>query len=95
MAQPRKLPPGLWKRGATYYARFRADGRMIRRKLSSDFDAACEILNDLKARADRGQFDLIDNDYKWDDLKAEYLRWKRQTGRNAKDYVRDLQRFEK
>ena len=32
MPRPRTFPPGLWKRGDTYYARFRAQGRLVRKK---------------------------------------------------------------
>src|SRR4051794_31520650 len=59
MSRQRKLPSGIWKRGDAYYARFRAGGRLVRKRLSTDFDAACQVLNDLKARADRADFNLI------------------------------------
>lgn len=95
MARQRKLPPGLWKRGNIYYARFSANGQPIRKKLSSDFKAACDILADLKARASRCEFGLLDNDYQWDDLKKEFLNWAKQAVRNAHDYERDLGQFEK
>ena len=55
MARPRKLPAGMWQRGNTYYARFRAGGRLVRERLSSDFKAAVTMLNDLRARADRAE----------------------------------------
>jgi hypothetical protein len=74
MPRKRKLPLGLWKRGDTYYAKFSHGGRTVRKRLSSDYDVACEALNSIRARADRGDFDLIDNDYKWEELKAEFLR---------------------
>jgi integrase len=95
MARPRKLPAGMAKRGDTYYSAFRAGGRLVRKRLSSDFKAACEILNDLKARADRADFKLFDNDYSWTTLKAEYLKWKRQTSRNPDQCESDLGQFEK
>jgi hypothetical protein len=68
----------MWKRGDAYYARFRAGGRLVRKRLSGDFNPACEVLNDLRSRADRADFNLIDNDYSWDDLEAEFMRYKRQ-----------------
>ncbi len=94
MPRQRKLPSGMWKRADTYYARFRAGGRLVRKRLSTDYDAACEVLNDLKARADRADFNLIDNDYSWDELKAEFLKYKRQTSRNPDQYAADLAKFE-
>jgi hypothetical protein len=66
----------MWKRGDAYYARLRAGGRLVRKRLSGDFEAACTVLNELKARADRADFNLVDNDYSWDDLKAEFLKYK-------------------
>ena len=59
------------QRGKTYHANFRAHGRRVRKRLSTDFKAACELLNDLRARADRGDFGIVDNNYPWDELKAE------------------------
>src|SRR5689334_14737959 len=84
----------MQRRGGTYYAAFRAHGRLIRKKLSRDFDAAVSILRDLRARADRADFGLTDNDHPWSELKAEFLRWKRQTSRNPEDYETDLKAFE-
>ncbi len=65
-------------------------------RLSTDFDTACTLLNELKARADRGDFGILDNDCPWSELRAEFLRWARQTlkGRGAKQYESDLARFE-
>lgn len=90
----RKLPDGLWERNGTYYARFRANGKEVRKRLSTDFRAACQMLNALRARADKADFDLLDNDYSWDDLRSEFLKWAEQSVRNPKDYKRDLDRFE-
>lgn len=95
MGRPRKLPEGMWQRGGTYYARFRANGQEVRKRLSTDFEAAKTILNDLKARADKQDFGIVDNAYPWDDLKAEFLRWAKQAVRSPGDYRRDLQRLEK
>ncbi len=94
MARKRKLPEGLWERNGTYYARFRGGGRLVRKRLSSDFDAACELLRDMRARADKADFNLIDNDYQWSELKAEFLRWVKQTKRRPHEYEADLNRFE-
>lgn len=84
----------MWLRGGTYYARFRVNGRLHRDKLSTDFQAACELLRDLRARADRADFGLVDNDYGWNKLRAEFLKLKRQTTRNPIEYERDLNRLE-
>src|SRR5262245_27526497 len=95
MAREKKLPKGLWKRGGVYYARFKARGREFRDRLSSDFATACQLLNELRARADRAEFDIIDNNCPWSTLKNEFLRWIRQGHRRPKDYETDLARFEK
>jgi integrase len=74
MARKRKLPDGLRLRGKTYHADFYAGGRRVRKKLYRNLDAATQILNDLKAKADKGDFGLLDNDYPLPQLKEEYLR---------------------
>ena len=66
MARPRKLPDGMRLRGRVYHADFCAGGRRIRKRLSTNLKAATEILNDLRARADRADFNLLDNDYPLD-----------------------------
>jgi hypothetical protein len=95
MARTRKLPPGMWKRGTVYYARFRHKGIVTTKRLSADFDVAKTLLNELRVRADRADFGIVGNDYLWDDLKAEFLRWARQSVRNPEVYERDLRHFEK
>ena len=53
MGRPRKLPPGMVKRGDTYHCNFRAGGRRgVRKRLSSDLDAAITLLNELRSCAD-------------------------------------------
>ena len=94
MPRERQLPEGMWKRGRCYYARFRANGRAVRKRLSTDFRVACELLRDLRARADRADFGLVDNNCKWDELKDEFLRWARQGVRGPKLYEQDLLKFE-
>jgi integrase len=95
MGRKRKLPPGLWDRNGTYHARFRAGGRLIRKRLSRDFDAACTLLRELRARADKADFNLLDNDYPWADLKSEFVRWVKQTHRRPHEYEADLKHFER
>jgi integrase len=90
----RKLPTGMWLRGRTYYAKFKKNGREIRKSLSTDYRVACEMLNDLKAKVDRGDYGILDNDAPWDEIKAAFMRWAKQSVRNPQDYARDLRRFE-
>ncbi len=74
-----KLPDGMVLRGKTYHADFRAGGRRVRRKLSRKLATAKELLIELRARAERGEYGLVDNDLSVEELKAEYLRYCRQT----------------
>jgi len=90
----RKLPVGMWQRGNVYYARFRYRGRIVRKRLAGDFEAAKDMLLELRSRIARGDFGLLDNDYTWADLKAEYLQAKKKN-RRVKDYERCLRHFEK
>ena len=46
-----------------YSRDFRARGRRVRKFLSTNFEAAYRILNQLRARADQADFGLLDNDY--------------------------------
>jgi integrase len=71
------------------------DGRRIRKRLSTDFDAAATMLNELRSRADRGSLELLDNRYSWDDLKRDFLAWAKQSTRSADKYAADLAAFEK
>jgi integrase len=82
----------MWQRGGTYYARFRAQGRLVRKRLSSDLHVASELLNDLKARADRADFNLLDNDLALAELRALWLGHCRQTlrPRSVKRYEQNL-----
>ncbi len=95
MSRQRKLPSGMWKRGNTYYARFRANGRLVRERLSTDYRAACQMLNDLRARADKADFGMIDNDYPWAKLRDEFIAWAKQSLRCWIEYERDIRSFEK
>lgn len=68
----RRLPSGLILRGRTYYACFRAGGSVVKKKLSTDLKAATEILNALRARADKEDFGLIDNAYPLEEIRTAY-----------------------
>ncbi len=94
MPRQRKLPEGMRQRGKAYYAWFRANGHLVQKKLSTDFRVACSLLKEMKARAERADFGLTDNDYRWDELKTEFLRWARQAVRNPHEYEADLEKFE-
>lgn len=78
MARKKKLPEGMWQRGKVYYARFRHNGKLIRKKLDTDFEAACEELTRLKLKLNRKAAGEIDNDFPLEKLKEEYLKAKRQ-----------------
>jgi hypothetical protein len=80
MSRQRKLPDGMTTREGRkgYYADFTVGGRRVRDFLSTDFKAACQILNDLKARADKGDFALMDNNCALADLREKYVRHCRQ-----------------
>ncbi len=94
MARKTKLPAGMWQRGQVYYARFSSQGRLVRKRLSTDFATAKLLLNDLMARSDRGDFGYLDNDYPWKELRAAFTVWADQEIRNPEDYACDLAKFE-
>jgi integrase len=83
MPRQRKLPDGMKVRNGEFHADFYCNGRRVRKRLSGDFDAACQILNELKSRADRADFGLLDNDYPLDSLRSQYLKHCRQTRRGS------------
>lgn len=91
--EPKRLPPGLWKRGGVYYARFRHNGRVIRKRVSTDLRVAESMLNDLRARLDKGDFGMLDNDVPWSDAKQQYLSAVKQSLRDVDQVVEDLARF--
>jgi integrase len=78
MPRKRKLPEGIRVRNGGYHCDFYAGGRRVRKYLSTNLEAATTILNELKARADRADFGLLDNDYPLAELREEYLRHCRQ-----------------
>jgi hypothetical protein len=78
MPRPRKLPEGIRVRNGEYHCDFYAGGRRVRKRLSGDVDVARQVLNELKARADKADFGLLDNDYPLADLKDQYLKHCRQ-----------------
>ena len=94
MTRRPRLPSGIWKRGNVYYSCFRAGGRLIRKRLSSDLRTATQMLNELRARADRAGAGMLDNELPVAQLKEEFLRWaKQQVPRTFPDYKADLERY--
>lgn len=81
MGRKRKLPDGMVQRPGRkgYYADFRVGGRRVQKKLGTDFETAKSILHELRARAERADFDLLDNDYPLADLQRQYLAHCRQS----------------
>jgi integrase len=92
MPRKRKLPEGMYQRGRHYYADFYAGGRRVRKKLATDLDAAKSILVELRSRAEKVDFGLLDNDYSLADLREQYLRHCQQTlgGDSAQRYRQSL-----
>ena len=43
----------MWKRGNTYYARFRAHGQQVRERLSTNLEVATTMLTELRMKAYR------------------------------------------
>jgi integrase len=64
----------MCQRGRHYYADFYAGGKRIRKRLATDLDAAKSILVEMRARAEKADYGLIDNDYPLDDIRDQYLR---------------------
>jgi integrase len=57
-----------------YYADFMVNGRRVQKKLGTDFEAAKSILHEIRARAEKANFGLLDNDYPLADLRDAYLK---------------------
>src|SRR5262245_32077711 len=89
MPRRRKLPDGMATRPGRrgYYADFRVGGRRVQKKLGTDFDAAKPLRSALGARAEKGDFGLLDNDYPVAALKDAYLKRCRQSMR-PRSYAR-------
>lgn len=79
MGRPKKLPDGIRFRNGAYYADFYAGGRRVRKRLSGDLGVATQLLHELQNRADKADFNLLDNDYPLADLKKQYLKYCQQT----------------
>jgi len=77
----RNLPKGMTRRGKTYWADFFTHGRRVRQSLSGDFRVARELLTELRARANRADFGLLDNNVPLEDLRRQYVRHCRQVNK--------------
>ena len=89
----RKLPEGLRKRGNIYYAWFQSGNVRVRKRLSHNLQVAKVLLNDMRAKLDRGDLGVVDNRYPWQLALDEYLRWANQTKRCAGEYEAILNRY--
>lgn len=78
MSKNPKLPSGMIKRGRVYYANFRVEGELIRRRLSPDLRVAKEMLAGLRHKLYRRSVGDISNDYEIKALMEEWLRSKSQ-----------------
>jgi integrase len=92
MPRKRKLPEGIRTRNGGYYADFYANGRRVRKRLSSQLDVAEELLHELQARADRADFGILDNDYSLSELREQWLRHCRQARKQStvESYIDNL-----
>jgi hypothetical protein len=50
------------RRYGQYDCDFHAGGRRVRKYLSGNLEVARQLLNEFRARADRAEFGLLDND---------------------------------
>ena len=75
MGRKRKLPDGMETRPGRdgYYANFQVGGRRVRKLLGTDYDAACHILAELKAKAYKQDFNIIENDQSLAELRKLWL----------------------
>jgi integrase len=79
MADQRKLPEGMTQRGNVYWADFQTNGRRVRKSLSKNLKTAKQLLVELRSRAERGEYGLLDNDVPVKEIRKQYLRHCRQT----------------
>lgn len=79
MPKVKPLPEGMILRGRTYWADFRHDGQRVRKSLSKNRQVAEDLLIDLRARLQRGDAGMLDNNYSVAELKEAYLKHCRQT----------------
>ena len=79
MVKKKDLPRGMTKRGNVYWTDFCVGGRRIRESLCGNLRVATDLLDELRARAKRGDFGLLDNNVPVEKLKKQYLRHCRQT----------------
>jgi len=81
-------------RGKVYHADFNHNGRRICKRLSESLPRAKTLMTQLRAQVEFGEFDLKSQDYPWQDLRDEYVRYVRQTVKRPKEYERDIEKLE-
>jgi len=74
-----ELPDGMTKRGRTYWADFGHNGRRIRKSLSRNLKTATTLLTELRARLERGDYGIVDNNCRLDRLEKLFLQHCEQT----------------
>jgi len=81
--EKKSLPAGMLKRGRVYYANFRFEGALIRKRLCSDLAIAKEKLNAIRHDLYRRSVGDISNDFMLDQLSTEWLRSLKQTRKST------------
>ena len=74
-----RLPEGMVLRGRVYWASFRQHGRRVRKALSRDLGNARQMLVELRSRAQKGDFGILDNDLPLVEIHRHWLQHLRQT----------------
>ena len=93
MGKADELPAGMIMRGRTYWADFRVGGQRVRKSLSRNLKTARQLLIELRARAERGDFGLLDNDYPVKSLRDQYVKHCQQTLKPNKHLVLEITRI--
>ena len=75
----RQLPEGMTRRGRVYWADFRVNGRRIRKSLSTNSKTAKQLLIELRARAERRDYNLMDNNTGLTEIKGLFIKHCQQT----------------
>src|SRR5713101_4857937 len=72
----KRLPPGMITRAGCrgYYCDFWVNGRRFQKKLATDLKTATSILYELRARAEKADFGLLDNKHPLASLREDYLK---------------------
>lgn len=89
------LPSGMVKRGRVYWAWFRSGGQRVRQRLSTDYQTACSLLRDMRARADRRAAGVEPGDALLAEVFSRWLVWLGQHRKpgTIREYRRDVEAF--